>query len=116
MQIVLKRVYDPPEKTDGQRILVDRLWPRGLTKAKAALDLWLKGVAPSTELRHWFAHDPAKWSEFQRRYRAELQSNPAWTELQTLTSQKKTTLLFAAKDQEHNEAVVLKQLLEKNTN
>ena len=112
MLVKLKRIYDPPQATDGQRILVDRLWPRGLTKDKAALDHWLKNVAPSTELRRWFAHDPAKWVEFQDRYRAELNDNPAWPELQALVAQKKSTLLFAAKDEDHNEAVVLKQILE----
>ena len=77
MTIQLKRVYEAPSKSDGTRILVDRLWPRGLTKERAHVDLWLKEVAPSTELRKWFAHDPAKWSEFKKRYHAELDANPA---------------------------------------
>ena len=75
MSVKIKRVYEPTERTDGKRILVDRLWPRGLTKARANLDLWLKDVAPSTSLRKWFGHEPAKWPEFRRRYRAELKKN-----------------------------------------
>ena len=81
MAIFLKRAYDPPTASDGKRILVDRLWPRGLAKVKVKFDLWLKDVAPSTELRKWFGHDPAKWTEFQTRYRAELKGNPAFDEL-----------------------------------
>jgi uncharacterized protein YeaO (DUF488 family) len=115
MTIKLKRVYDTPEKADGTRILVDRLWPRGLTKEKAALDLWLKEIAPSTELRKWFGHDPKKWTEFRRRYRAELKSHP--DELKMIKSKAKegtVTLLYGARDQEHNEAIVLKQLLDRS--
>ncbi|MFV0443169.1 MAG: DUF488 domain-containing protein [Planctomycetaceae bacterium] len=113
MNIRLKRAYEAPSSNDGYRVLVDRLWPRGLTKAKAEIDLWLKEVAPSTELRKWFGHDPEKWTEFKQRYRAELKHNPAWPELQTLARQKHLTLIYAARDQEHNEAVVLRQLLER---
>ncbi|MBB1473254.1 DUF488 domain-containing protein [Luteimonas sp. MC1782] len=112
---MLKRAYESPAKNDGERILVDRLWPRGLAKVKAEIDLWLKEVAPSTGLRQWFGHDPEKWSEFKRRYRAELQINPAWSELQALARQGDLTLVYAAKDQLHNEAVVLKELLERRT-
>jgi uncharacterized protein YeaO (DUF488 family) len=111
----LKRVYEKPDKADGFRILVDRLWPRGLTKEKAALDLWLKEVAPSTELRKWFGHDPGKWTEFRRRYRAELKSHPA--ELKMIRSKAKegtVTLLYGARDQEHNEAIVLQQVLDRS--
>lgn len=115
MNVTLKRAYEPPAKSDGYRILVDRLWPRGLAKVKAKIDLWLKEVAPSTELRQWFGHDPEKWIEFKRRYRAELKNNPAWPELQSLARQKDLTLVYAANDQLHNEAVVLKQLLERGT-
>ena len=104
MNVMLKRAYEPPAKNDGERILVDRLWPRGLAKVKAKVDLWLKEVAPSTELRQWFGHDPEKWSEFKKRYRAELKINPAWSELQALARQGDLTLVYAAKDQLHNEA------------
>jgi uncharacterized protein YeaO (DUF488 family) len=112
MTIKLKRVYEEPEKSDGTRILVDRLWPRGLTKEKAHLDLWLKEVAPSTELRKWFAHDPAKWPEFKTRYLAELKHNKEQVEiLQQAIAKGPTTLLYGAKDQQRNEAVVLQHLL-----
>ncbi len=111
--IRLKRVYESPDSEDGTRILVDRLWPRGMTKEKANVDLWLKEIAPSTELRKWFAHDPAKWDEFQTRYRAELAANPDAV-AQMLDAEKSgtVTLLYAAKDEEHNEAVVLQEYLE----
>ena len=112
MTIKLKRVYEEPSKEDGTRILVDRLWPRGLTKEKAHVDLWLKDVAPSTELRKWFAHDPSKWPEFETRYRAELKQNPAQLDLLKQAAAKgPTTLLYGAKDNEHNEAIVLQKLL-----
>ena len=115
MTIKLKRVYEKPEKSDGTRILVDRLWPRGLTKEKAALDLWLKQVAPSTELRKWFGHDPKKWKEFRSRYRRELKKHLDELE-QILKKARKgsVTLLYGARDQEHNEAIVLKQVLERS--
>ncbi len=112
---MLKRAYESPAKPDGKRILVDRLWPRGLTKVKAKIDLWLKDVAPSTELRQWFGHDPEKWLEFKKRYRAELKDNPALSELQALSRQGNITLIYAARDQLHNEAVVLKQILDRST-
>ena len=114
MTIRLKRAYEKPERTDGTRILVDRLWPRGLTKEKAAIDLWLKEVAPSTELRKWFGHDQTKWRNFRSRYRAELKKHSA--PLQLIKSKAKegiVTLIYGARDQEHNEAVVLQELLTK---
>jgi uncharacterized protein YeaO (DUF488 family) len=108
----VKRVYELPSQKDGTRILVERLWPRGLGKARAAIDLWLKEIAPSAELRTWFGHDPARWDEFRRRYWAELEHNPAAVAL--LRSQIKkgpVTLVYAARDAEHNSAVALKQFL-----
>lgn len=113
MSIVLKRAYEPPAASDGTRILVDRLWPRGLAKAKARIDLWLKDVAPSTELRRWFQHDPEKWLEFKKRYRTELKRSSALAELRNLSRQGDVTLVYAARDQLHNEAVVLRQILER---
>ena len=113
MSVMLKRAYELPAKNDGQRILVDRLWPRGLTKVKAGIDLWLKDVAPSPELRKWFHHDAEKWSEFKTRYRAELKGSETLLELRRLALIGDITLVYAAKDQLHNEAVVLKQLLER---
>ncbi|AYG95683.1 DUF488 domain-containing protein [Brevundimonas naejangsanensis] len=108
MKVALKRVYEPPAAGDGTRILVDRLWPRGLTKEKAHVDLWLKEVAPSTELRRWFGHDPARWAEFQRRYHDELKANPdAVAELKAAIGARPATLVYGARDEEHNDAVVL---------
>ncbi len=114
MSVTLKRAYDPPAGTDGERILVDRLWPRGLTKGDARIDRWLKDVAPSAELRRWFGHDPDKWPEFERRYRAELKDNPALSELRALVRQRDVTLVYGAKDQSHNQAVVLKHILDRD--
>ena len=112
MTTALKRVYDPPENSDGVRLLVDRLWPRGLTKEKARIDLWLKEIAPSSELRRWFAHDPKKWPEFQARYKDELKSNSGpLAQLKTEAAHGPVTLLFAARDVDHNEAVVLEKIL-----
>jgi uncharacterized protein YeaO (DUF488 family) len=112
MNIKIKRVYERPDKEDGRRILVDRLWPRGLTKAKASVDLWLKDIAPSTELRQWFGHDPAKWAEFKTRYHAELQENHEQVALlQAAITQGRVTLVYGAKDEAHNEAVVLQEFL-----
>lgn len=109
----VKRVYEAPDPSDGTRVFVDRLWARGLTKEKAALDLWLKEVAPSSELRKWFSHDPAKWEEFQKRYRAELAENKeAIARLKEEIHKGPVTLLYGARDQEHNEALVLKEFLE----
>ncbi|GAB1445814.1 MAG: DUF488 domain-containing protein [Cyclobacteriaceae bacterium] len=110
--IKIKRVYEKPSKSDGQRILVDRLWPRGLTKEKAAVDLWLKGIAPSTELRKWFGHDPDKWKEFQKRYHQELKKNKEQVSLLNEEIKKgEVTLVYGARDEEHNEARVLKEWL-----
>lgn len=111
MTIPIKRVYEAPDAADGKRVLIDRLWPRGLTKQKAAVDLWLKDIAPSAELRKWFGHEPAKWPQFQQRYRAELKGSAALAELKALVAQGKVTLVYGAKDEQHNDAVVLQQLL-----
>jgi uncharacterized protein YeaO (DUF488 family) len=109
----LKRVYEKPSRKDGLRILVDRLWPRGLTKERAAVKLWLKEVAPSTELRKWFGHDPAKWRQFQVRYRKELREKKDTLELLKQKSEEHTvTLVYGARDEKHNEALVLKSVLE----
>lgn len=115
MNVALKRAYEAPAELDGRRVLVDRLWPRGVSKVEARIDLWLKEVAPSTALRRWFGHDPEKWSEFKKRYRAELKGNPAWDELRALAREGHLTLVYAAKDRAHNDAVVLKELLERGT-
>jgi uncharacterized protein YeaO (DUF488 family) len=112
--IHLKRAYETPSAGDGLRILVERLWPRGLTKKKAAVDLWLKDVAPSTELRQWFGHDPARWKEFRRRYRAELKGKGDLLRLlQYRAGEGPVTFVYAAHDEEHNSAVVLKEYLER---
>ena len=109
--IAVKRVYDPPSKSDGTRVLVDRLWPRGIAKAKARVDAWLKEVGPSTALRTWFGHDPARWSEFQRRYHRELANSGEARRVAELALRGPITLLFAAKDDEHNNAVALRDYL-----
>jgi uncharacterized protein YeaO (DUF488 family) len=106
----IKRVYEPAAKADGKRVLVDRVWPRGITKEEAALSDWAKEVAPSTALRKWFGHDPERFAEFRKRYRAELNGNTALDELRKLTGT--VTLVYGAKDVEHNQAVVLQELLE----
>jgi len=113
MRIAIKRVYEKPVSGDGARILVDRLWPRGVSKERAKLDLWLKDIAPSTELREWFGHDPKKWIGFQKKYKIELANNgEPVAELKKIIRQNKmVTLLYAAKDEEHNEAVVINNLL-----
>jgi uncharacterized protein YeaO (DUF488 family) len=112
--IQLKRAYDEPSQKDGSRILVERLWPRGLTKEKAALDLWLKDVAPSPELRKWFGHDPAKWKQFEQRYWKELQSRTEAVDvLRRKSKQGTVTLVYAAHDEEHNGALALKEFLER---
>ncbi|MGS1095523.1 DUF488 domain-containing protein [Aquamicrobium terrae] len=106
--LVVKRVYEPAADGDGQRVLVDRLWPRGVKKEDARLDLWLKDIAPSDDLRHWFGHDPERWTEFQKRYRAEMKDkDEAVAELRGLMAKGKVTLLFAAHDEQHNNAVAL---------
>ena len=115
MNIKIKRVYEHPEKDDGMRILVDRLWPRGLTKKKASVDLWLKDIAPSTELRKWFAHDPDKWKRFRGRYQTEIRNNHDLIKVIKRKAREGTiTLIYGARDEKHNEALVLKQFLEKN--
>jgi uncharacterized protein YeaO (DUF488 family) len=111
--IQLKRVYEKPSRKDGFRILVDRLWPRGLTKERAAVKLWLKEVAPSTELRKWFGHDTAKWEQFQARYRKELRDKKEALKLLKQKCKEHTvTLVYGARDEEHNEALILKKVLE----
>ena len=113
MNVKIKRAYEEPAEEDGTRILVDRLWPRGLTKERAKIDLWLKDVAPSTKLRKWFAHDPAKWTEFQRRYTDELRkNNEPLSALKQEADKGPVTLIYGARDQEHNEAVILQKLLQ----
>lgn len=112
MSIELKRAYEPPAASDGFRVLVDRLWPRGVSKDSAAIDLWLRDIAPSTELRKWFAHDPAKWAEFRKRYFRELDGNEeAVRELRKHARRGKVTLVYGARDEEHNDAVALKEYL-----
>lgn len=110
--IKIKRVYDPVSKADGKRVLVG-LWPRGVTKEDAGFDLWLKDIAPSDELRKWFSHDPTKWQEFRTRYRKELEDKPGMIEdLKKAARRGTVTLLFAAKDADRNNAVVLKEMIE----
>jgi uncharacterized protein YeaO (DUF488 family) len=112
--IKLKRAYEKPAGDDGFRVLVERLWPRGISKERAAVNLWLKEVAPSTELRKWFSHDPARWQEFQKRYRQELRDkkDPV-TLLREKAKEGTITLIYAARDEEHNGALVLKKYLER---
>ena len=108
----LKRAYEPPADSDGMRILVDRLWPRGVSKANAAIDRWDKEIAPSTPLRQWFGHEPARWDEFRRRYTEELhQQAGLLEELRKLACDAPITLVYAAHDQAHNDAVVLREVL-----
>ena len=114
VMVAQKRVYEEPEPSDGVRVLVDRLWPRGLTKERAQVDVWLKDVSPSRDLRVWFGHDPAKFEEFRRRYEAELAEEPgraAFAELREMARKQHVTLVFAAHDTEHCNAVVLRELL-----
>jgi uncharacterized protein YeaO (DUF488 family) len=110
--IRVKRIYDPPDRQDGLRVLVDRIWPRGVRKGEARVDLWLKDVAPSTELRRWFGHDPERWVEFRRRYRTELKERPdVLALLRDKARRGRVTLLFAAGDPERNNAVALAERL-----
>lgn len=110
-EVRVKRAYDPPAPDDGLRVLVDRLWPRGLKRHEVKIDLWLKDAAPSTDLRRWFGHDPARWPEFQERYQAELAGSAVLEELRGVVKQaRRITLLFGAKDRERNNAVVLQAL------
>lgn len=112
MMILVKRIYEPAAKSDGFRVLVDRLWPRGISKSDAKLDLWLPDLGPSTALRQWFNHDPARWEEFRHRYGAELKQKTAL--LAVILEQAKTrpvTLLYSAKDEQHNQAIALRNFL-----
>lgn len=114
--IKAKRVYDEVEKDDGIRVLVDRLWPRGIKKEEVKIDLWLKEVAPSIELRKWFSHDPSRWKEFCKRYKTELRKDEekkiALSELVEIAGREELTLVYSAKDKEHNSAVALKNLID----
>jgi|SRR5690554_2620132 len=112
MRIQTKRAYLPAQASDGKRLLVDRLWPRGVSKDEAKIDQWLKELAPTTELRKWFAHDVAKWPEFEKRYKAELSDNPLLDELIILAKSTDICLVYAAKDELHNNAQVIKAYLE----
>jgi len=110
--VKLKRAYENPSADDGTRILIDRLWPRGIKKTDAAIDRWMKEIAPSTELRKWFGHDPARWDEFRRRYSAELREHrDELDRLSDLAHKGVVTLVYSAHDQEHNDAVVLREIL-----
>lgn len=109
--ITIKRAYDPPKPSDGTRILVDGLWPRGVSKESLRLDMWLKDVAPSAVLRRWFSHDVERWSEFQRRYAGELKKTDAWKPIVEASRGHNVTLVFGSKDVEHNNAVVLRKFL-----
>jgi len=111
--IVVKRIYEPATKADGYRVLVDRVWPRGMKKEDAALDLWAKELAPSTALRKWFGHDPARWEAFRHRYASELDAQTSFLQpLITRAERHRVTLLFGAKDEDHNQAVALKMYLD----
>lgn len=111
MTITIKRIYEPAGEKDGLRILVDRVWPRGISRADARIAAWEKDVAPSTDLRKWFGHKPERWPEFRIRYTAELKRNPAVAALRKLVRGKTVTLLYGARDEEHNQAVVLAAFL-----
>lgn len=112
MEIRVKRIYEPPEPVDGYRLLVDRLWPRGVSKKSASLDAWMKDVAPSAELRRWFGHEAARWREFKRRYAAELDSRQDLVaEILSLAHGQTVTLLYSARDPHHNQAVVLAEYI-----
>lgn len=114
-RVALKRIYEPAEAGDGLRFLVDRIWPRGIAKAEAKLDDWCRDIAPSTELRHWFGHEVERWEEFRRCYEAELKENHAAVEaLRAQLHGRHATLLYAAKDEEHNNAVVLHEFLQRH--
>lgn len=113
MRIRIKRVYDAPQRGDGLRVLVDRLWPRGLPKERAKVDLWLKDIAPSAELRSWFGHDPGRWGAFQQKYRHELAGKAEQVQmLRKAAAKRAVTLLFAARTEDQNNAVVLKDVIE----
>lgn len=118
MKLMIERIYTKPADLNGYRILVDRLWPRGISKVNAHLDWWAKQVGPSNELRKWFGHDPAKFAEFKKRYLEELADNPAFAELKSrvaeLLQKQNVILLYGAKDKQHNQAVILQEQLEKS--
>jgi uncharacterized protein YeaO (DUF488 family) len=110
--VKLKRAYEPPAADDGTRILIDRLWPRGITKERAAIDQWMKDISPSTELRKWFGHDPARWGEFRRRYAQEVRQNADLIDqLRSFARQGAITLVYSARDEKHNDAVELRELI-----
>jgi len=110
--VKLKRAYESPAAADGTRVLIDRLWPRGISKKKAALDQWMKDIAPSNQLRKWFGHDPARWNEFRRRYAAEVHKNPHLLEqLRSVARDGPITLVYSARDEAHNDAIVLRDLI-----
>jgi uncharacterized protein YeaO (DUF488 family) len=112
MDIRLKRIYEPAAAADGFRVLVDRVWPRGVTREEAALDLWMKEIGPSTALRKWFGHEPERWEAFRARYRSELREHEAeLDELRRYAEKGRLTLLFGARDEQHNQAVVLREVL-----
>lgn len=111
MSVSIKRVYDEPEASDGERILIDRLWPRGISREKARLDEWMKDVAPSAELRRWFDHKPERWVQFRERYRAELKGNSAFEDLRERAGTRTVTLLYGSRNRNLNPAVVLAELL-----
>jgi uncharacterized protein YeaO (DUF488 family) len=113
MLLGIKKIYDKVEVTDGTRVLVDRLWPRGVRKSTAHVDKWMKEIAPSNELRLWFNHEPEKWDGFREKYEKELESNPALGELVALAKKEDVTLVYAAHDAEHNNAVVLSETVKK---
>lgn len=113
MSIAVKRIYEPAAKSDGYRVLVDRIWPRGVTKEDAALDIWARELAPTAALRKWFGHDPARWEGFRHRYAGELDARKSfWQPLLTQAERHRVTLLYGARDDEHNQAVALKAYLE----
>jgi len=110
--VKLKRAYEPPTADDGTRILIDRLWPRGVTKERAAIDQWMKDISPSTELRKWFGHDPARWDEFRRRYAKEVhQHAELLDQLRLLAREGPITLVYSARDEKHNDAIELRELI-----
>ena len=112
IDVAVKRIYDEPAAADGMRLLVDRIWPRGVSKERAALDGWLRELAPSPALRKWYGHDPARWTEFRKHYRAELRSRrPAMESLRRLATGRRVTLLYATRDSSRSNAAVLKELV-----
>ncbi len=113
MLLGIKRIYDRTEITDGRRILVDRLWPRGVKRSTANIDIWMKEIAPSDKLRTWFAHDIKKWPEFEKKYKKELESNSLLTKLVNIVKESDVTFVYSSNDEEHNNAIVLREVVEK---